>query len=252
MATVCVILGSASAETITLRDGLSTAFDSTIRSNATNFDRNFGASNTTIVGKTTTPDTIRSVYGFDLSTIPAGATITGVSFRLIGDSADANSTGLTDTLELVRLNTAFTEGSGDGTGNSANDVTWNNRTTATPWGTAGGDLGTVLSSLTTSSDNFVAGQSLSFGASAAFISAIQSIADADGTFYFTIKGTAALEAQATRSIFFFRSAEFATAADRPQLTIDYAVAVPEPSVFLTAGAVGLVLAHVVRRRTFAA
>ncbi len=83
---------------------------------------------------------------FDLSTIPAGSTITGATLQLeaIGKTGAAADSSVINIYEVIE---AWDEGTG-----GSNDATWNNRQTATPWLTAGGsvDVNSVVASITAS------------------------------------------------------------------------------------------------------
>ncbi|HSI33580.1 MAG: DNRLRE domain-containing protein [Phycisphaerae bacterium] len=214
-------------------DGLYESADSTIRSD--NATSNFGTAGEVILGKTTAPAVIRGVYAFDLAAIPVGATIDAVSLRLVGSRDDTGSGSQEVTLELVALASTFAE----------NEVTWNNRLSATAWGTAGGDLGATLSSTTANPDTFTGGSVMTFDSTASLVSAVQSIADSDGVFYFAIKTESAVESANARRIFFVSGDAATTVANRPLLTVTY-TAVPEPGAALAVG--GLALAGLGTRR----
>jgi hypothetical protein len=245
---VVALLASSSvrADIITFQDdGSYSSLDSVIRSGQPTM--NFGARPDMIVGKTTAPDRIRSVFGYDLSAIPAGATINSVQFRLTAVSTDATSTAGVVTLELLQLTSPFTEGTGNSSGEANVHVSWDNRTTLTPWTTGGGDLGALLSSAT-ANPNLAAGTAVNFGTSASFVSAIQAVVDGDGMFYFAVKGDSTVESENTRRIFFFGGGEHGTLDRRPLLTIDYTAPVPEPGTLVILGAIAACGLIVMRRR----
>jgi len=226
----------AQADAISFQQGVSptgtfASFDGTIRNDTPT--TNAGASVENIIGRTAATATtavIRDVFAFDLSAIPAGATIDSVTFRLVGTKPDAGSVDAVVTLELVQLTSSFVE----------TEVTWNNRATATPWTTAGGDLGSTLTSVDSNADTFVLGTQLNFPTSTSLTSAVQSIADGDGTFFFTVKADSATEALNSRRVFFVAGDDATTPANRPILTINY-TPVPEPTTLslLTLAAAGL-------------
>jgi autotransporter-associated beta strand protein len=91
---------------------------------------------------------MRGLFAFDLSGVPANATVTSASFDLW---AASTGSGTVNSLQLRALLKDFTEGSGDGSSsaNGANTgADWNSRTgptTANLWGTAGGQSGTDFS-----------------------------------------------------------------------------------------------------------
>ncbi|HYE21045.1 MAG TPA: DNRLRE domain-containing protein [Tepidisphaeraceae bacterium] len=214
-------------------DALYESADSTIRSD--NPTSNFGTSGDVILGKTTAPAVIRGVYAFDLAAIPVGATIDAVSLRLVGSRDDTGSGSQEVTLELVALTNAFAE----------NEVTWNHRLSTTAWGTAGGDLGATLSTTTANPDTFTGGSVMTFDSTASLVSAVQSVADAEGVFYFAIKTESSVEAASARRIFFVNGDAATTAANRPLLSVTY-TPVPEPGAALAMA--GLALAGLGSRR----
>ena len=83
---------------------------------------------------------IRSLLQFDLSTLPAGATITAASFNIFA-TGTANQT-----VNIRALTNGWNE----------TQATWNNRLTGTPWTTAGGDFsGTAYGSFVPNPTNNV-------------------------------------------------------------------------------------------------
>ena len=87
----------------------------------------------------------RVLLQFDLSTIPAGATITGATLQLeaIGKTGAAADSSVINVYEVIE---AWDEGSG-----GSNDATWYNRQTATPWSDEGGSVASsVVASITAS------------------------------------------------------------------------------------------------------
>lgn len=86
----------------------------------------------------------RSLIQFDLSEIPANATVTAVNFEITSNKLKRSST----TVSLHRLTADWGEGGsnapgneGQGTGAANNDATWNfNFFDSSSWGTAGGDF----------------------------------------------------------------------------------------------------------------
>ena len=175
----------------------------------------------------------RSLDAFDISAIPAGSTINSVTLTLYGrGAAVAGASSTSYTIELHELIGAGTEAG----------VTWNNRFDAAPagaggadgpWTNAGGDFSpTVLSSLSAAPSGVALNSAYLFSSSAAFVAAAQSALDGSGTLY--LLGIAPVgEVASVETRFNFGSDDFATAALRPLLSIDYTAPVPEPtSVFL--------------------
>jgi hypothetical protein len=87
---------------------------------------NYGTQNYLITHPWTSSYSRRSVIKFDLSGIPSGATITSATLKLY----ETGTYGYTRTINIHKLNTAWSEGS----------VTW-----ASPWITAGGDYNSTAS-----------------------------------------------------------------------------------------------------------
>jgi uncharacterized repeat protein (TIGR01451 family) len=104
----------------------------------------------------------RSVISFDLSSIPVSSTVLTATLQLYVTNPQAGQT-----LELYRVITNWTE----------LEVTWNDRTTGTPWGAGGGDydsgilwgsfnpnaVGIYQISLTTLAQDWVNGTSPNYG-----------------------------------------------------------------------------------------
>jgi hypothetical protein len=82
--------------------------------------------------------TERGVFQFNLASIPANAVVTSASLRLVKIGGSTTSSNLT----VHRITSAWTEGTGgcNVPSNNTSNVTWNNRTTGTPWDAAGGDF----------------------------------------------------------------------------------------------------------------
>jgi hypothetical protein len=123
--------------------------------------RNYGSCATLGVDLETTRR-LRSLLKFDLTSIPAGATITSVSLMMQA-TAVQNNTAFT--IDAHSISSDWNEGTlCDANGNS----NWNNRN-ASAWTTAGGDYsGTILSSVAVSTTG-----SYTWPSGANFISAVQ-------------------------------------------------------------------------------
>jgi VCBS repeat-containing protein len=94
-------------------------------------NNNFGGSTQLILDKAGgSVGNQRVLLQFDLSAIPAGATINSATLQL-----EASAIGTTMNLNVYELLQTWTEGTGNGTAGVAN---WNQRVTGTNWTTAGG------------------------------------------------------------------------------------------------------------------
>lgn len=127
----------ASADTVTL----SATSDTFLVSSSP--DNNAGSHTHVAAGTSGAGSSRRGLFQFDLTTLPAGATITSATFQLevVGDPAtgDADSD-----FELLTLTDPWGEGAQSGNAGSpavAGEATWNSRFHgATAWATAGGDF----------------------------------------------------------------------------------------------------------------
>ena len=77
----------------------------------------------------------RALLQFDLSAIPAGATITSATLKM-----QATQNGGAFNINVYQVTQAWVEGSGNGTADAAN---WNERSPGTNWSTAGGSFNTT-------------------------------------------------------------------------------------------------------------
>lgn len=189
----------------------------------------------------------RGLLSFDLSALPAGATINSVQLVLHLAENDNNGAlvDTTLTLALHAVTQAWTEAS----------VSWNNASTSTPWTpTAGGTFDpTVLSSQTIPTKG-ATGVNYTWDNTAAFLSVVSS-AYANGTAVsFLLKDSD--EGSNQRELVRFVSKDDAAAPGSvvaglgPQLIIDYTVGnIPEPSAYaVILSAAGLVVAMAIRSR----
>jgi hypothetical protein len=204
---------------------------------------------------------VRGVFAYDLRTAGAlapGSTITDVSFALTVAGADGvGSVSRNVTLEMHQLTGTITEGNGLSLpATTTSDVTWNNRTTAAPWTTAGGDISpTVLASVTADPTTVDGTTVLTFtgsGASNPLVQAAQAALDnpTSGVFEFVVKlpsGTLPGQEQgSSRELFIFQSDDNLNNGDSydpsvaPTLRV---TATPEPAsaALLSALAAGLLL-----------
>jgi len=188
---------------------------------------NFGAYNQVWVGRSGKSNPVRrALFEFDLSSIPAGATINSASLRLtaVGFHTSA-SFGLYRT--LVDWGEGVKTGKGGGTA-AAGEASWNNRLTGTAaWGTPGGLAGTDYIA-TSSAAQTVSGTGAFTWSSAGLLADVQ-YWYANPTKNFGWFVISSLEGTANGSVNRLATRENTTVANRPQLIIDYSVATP--SVF---------------------
>ena len=111
-------------------------------------DNNLGATDRLIVGTTAGGYKNRSLFKFDLSALPATATITSAAFTFTIMKSGAGSGS--DTFTIYRVLRNWGEGAGagpQGAPANAGEVTWTNRFHPdTPWNTPGGAAGLDFSS----------------------------------------------------------------------------------------------------------
>ncbi|MBP6455778.1 MAG: DNRLRE domain-containing protein, partial [Chitinophagaceae bacterium] len=163
----------------------------------------------------------RALLAFDLSTIPAGAIITGASLQL-NCSQVPNLTP--QVINLHKLNENWGEGTsvatspGAGIAATANDATWSNAFhPGTAWTTSGGVFNPTVSASTS-----VTGTGFYTWTNANMVNDIQSwLTTPASNFGWMIKGIETAIGQARR----FDSRENTTPANRPQLTITYTIPV---------------------------
>jgi lysophospholipase L1-like esterase len=195
---------------------------------ADNTNRNSGARDQLIVGKTTSA--LRAVLSFGLTTVPTGAVVTGVSLDYW--TVGTNSLGTVGAMELHALNGTPVEGTGDGNGSGAGSgVTWVSRDGQTgaghSWTNAGGDFNpTVLSSVAGYVGNLPDTQK-TFSSSADFVAVAQSAVTQGQPLNLMIYSPAT-EAGANNVYSRINSDDCTNMAERPQLTLTY-VGSPAPA-----------------------
>lgn len=174
---------------------------------------------------------IRGLFSYDISTIPAGSTITGATFTLKVNNNDTTSTNSVVTLDLRSLSSTFDE----------TTVTF---TTSPSLGA------TALTSTSANPRTVAAGDPLTFGSTSAFVSAAQTALDSQSNLNFAV--TRAGEDTTNRAVFFVvgddpSNSNTSVSTNSPLLTITYT---PEPaSLGVLAGAASLLA---LRRRRPAA
>jgi hypothetical protein len=193
---------------------------------------------TMFVGTTGTGSRRRSLIRFDTTSIPAGATITGVEMRLFM----SRTTSGPEPVSLHRALASWGEGSSsnDGAGGSGapsgpGDATWIHRFyDSTLWTTAGGDFAAAQSASTS-----VGGNGTYSWASTDMIADVQSwLLDPSTNFGWLLLGDEGAAGTAKR----FQTRESVDGTQAPVLTVTY---VPAPTGVCAAALLGL---RAVRRR----
>lgn len=206
----------------------------------------------------------RGLMSFDLSSIPAGAIITGVQLTLtVGQIAGSGGSGgtNTETIGLFAITRPWGEGTvqsgatsiggtGQGAAASLGDATWNQSAfSITSWTTPGGDFASTASASLTLNN---ASPGLSF----TWLSTAQLVADVQGWLDnpSTNNGWELINADehdaTTFDAFYSREAAEAGATSNqlPSLQVTYTVPEPTSAALMTFAALGMLSASRLRRR----
>lgn len=194
-----------------------------------------GSGTAIFAGNTNNGDIRRALLQFDLSSIPANATITAATLTLSMNQTIAGAT----TMNLHKVNASWGEGSsiasgqqGSGGTSQPNDATWLHRFfQSTLWTTPGGDF-----SPTSSASTSVGGNGNYNWTSAQLAADVQGWLNAPATnFGWILLGNEGVTPSAKR----FVSRE-GSAASRPKLTISYTVPCQAPAIpTLSAGSTSI-------------
>ena len=216
-----------------------------------NVNNSNGAGPGIFAGTNTNASPRRSMIAFDLSSIPAGATITDVQLKLtVGQASGGSAT--VQLFDLTRNWGEGTTGSGSplimmtGAGFPANDgdATWNaanySATSPTLWTTPGGDFNPTASATQILTDTTV-GTTYTWESSQLVADVQAWLASPANNFGWLLKG-ADESVAAAGSVFGFYSSEWhlaptGNAAQEPKLTITYSI--PEPATSALAILAGL-------------
>jgi hypothetical protein len=178
---------------------------------------------------------IRGILGFDLSAIPAGATIDSITLVMTVAETGAGSVTNLGSIELREVIP---------NGTAANNMVegqtnWTFWKTDTAWTTPGGDFGNILASAPV--DSFTNGQTVIFSSSL-LIAAAQASFNAGSPLELILIAPTA-EAGSGTHLVRFGSDDNANTSYRPLLTVDYTI--PEPS---SAGLLSLAVVGIFARR----
>lgn len=220
--------------------------DTVIRADQPN--DNFGAYSRMWVGrnggKTPTGPLRRGLLEFDLSSIPAGATITSVALTMtVADSHNVSSD-----FRLHRALVDWGEGTKTGKGggtSTAGEASWNARIAGgAGWGAAGGLAGTDYQSTVSAARTIDNTGSYTWASTSALVADAQAwVSNPSSNFgWFVISSAEGTSESVTR----FATREDTTTANRPSLAVEYTV--PEPSGLLLLALGALSLGSRARRR----
>ena len=214
---VAALTGAASAVTVTV----TAVHDATLYEDPAG-GQSSGASAFVMTGRVGTNDTSpirRALVMFDLSSLPAGAVITGAELSMNVTKVKDNTAFITT---VQRMSAGWTEGStnagsgGNGAPADPGDATWLHRSSPSLWATAGGDF-----SGTISASQVVSSLGLYTWSGSGLVSDVQAWANNPAqNFGWVVRGNETTP----QSVKEFSSREGATA---PSLLITYTV-IPEP------------------------
>jgi hypothetical protein len=169
----------------------------------------------------------RALLAFDISSIPAGATIDTVSLQLYATVATSTTA---QTISLYQLTSDWGEGNSVASGNGGggapaigSDATWQDAFNGgLGWTTEGGDF---VASASASTSVSISGAAYTWS-SAGLVADVQAWVNGTASNYGWIVIGNESGAGTAKG---FASREATTTSQRPQLTITYTVAVPEPA-----------------------
>ncbi len=230
LAAGCFTGGLAQADpiTVTYREGVNGySMAGTGIRNGTNELNNWGTNTGYVVGWTapTSSVTLRAIFSWSLTGIPANATVTDVTISYT-KAADATSVNANSNLMLHTLTSSFSEGTQqNGTPGAAN---WIQRTSTLNWTTPGGDfLPAVIAQTAANPTNTSPFAFTGSGVSNPLVQAVQAAVTNQSNFMYLMKSVETLDS--TRVVFQVNSDDHGTQANRPLLSITYDIIIPEPA-----------------------
>jgi hypothetical protein len=197
------------ADTVTLAPVADTELDELFPT------QNYGTSGDIVAGALSRfPDRRRILVKFDLSQIPAGSTISAVTFDISAVNKLPSGGGANSTFDIRRMLTAWNE----------NEATWNQRTASAPWAAAGGAFGTEVS-FSVSSSIFISGLGrYSFVSNPTMVSDVQGWVNTPSS----NQGWLLLSESESTPGSARHFAAHEDAANAPSLTVDFTPATPPP------------------------
>lgn len=234
--------GRASADTLVVQP----TFDTFI-SNGTQASLAAGGSDRIIAGGNANGESKRALLRFDLSSIPAGATVNSatLTIRFLKTTFPVSRS-----LSLHRITSDWgDQGTGVGSrGNGAaaapNDATWvHSFATNTPWATPGGDFVAAPSAVVTQTFAITSNPPTSWSSSGMVVDVAGWVSNPGTNFGWLVLSN--LETLAGSTVA-FHSRESSSSQDRPVLTVVYDVTTAPPSP----GAVGSLLLHIRQSHLF--
>lgn len=178
-------------------------------------DSTLGESDLLIIGEAADHEkTLRSVFSFDLSSLPAGAHVVSVSLTLRADRDETNGPSVDGqfVLSLHQLEKSFVE----------SEATWDQWAEGQPWDTPGGDfVDTPLTTLEANPYRLLSqGPDYVWESTAAFVRAVQTALASSEPLDLLLR-TPDGEAQNDRVVYFFHSDDAGALDTHPLLSIVY-------------------------------
>jgi hypothetical protein len=194
-----------------------------------------GAGTGMFAGRTDDSTRRRAVVAWNLSSIPAGATIQSVQIQLQVTQTQAGATNVAAhrlTANWGEGTSIASSGGGGGASSTTNDATWIHRFYNTQsWTSAGGDF-----VATPSATQSVAGNaSYTWGSTSALVADVQGwVANPASNFGWIFIGNESTDQTAKR----FATREATNAASRPRLIVTYSAGTPASATIVGSGCLG--------------
>ncbi|MDB6053720.1 MAG: Chitinase [Verrucomicrobiales bacterium] len=206
-------------------------------------NNNQGANSSIELGIPGNSTKMRDLFKFDVSSIPAGSTVSSVSVKF---TVTFSHDGTAHIGNLHKLLANWGEGTGSGLPNATPVATtgaacWNSRQFGqNAWTTAGGGSGTDYASAISGTGSLVSSGASTFASTATLVSDVQAWVNSPSSnfgwilMYSSETGGSNAKRLATR--------EDTTVANRPSITVTYTTAAPTPTIAITNPASGAIFA----------